>query len=333
MKVSISCRGRCRIRAGTTLIEVLVAVSIAALLLAMLVPAVQFARSSSHRMQCVNNERQLCLAISNYAEIYQSLPLLAESGAGSECPETAITRLFPFLELRPVCEIVTTEVSRLSVLECPIDSVLPLVDRPLSYSLNASPGENAGSRAHGPFDEFAGVRISDVVDGMSTTAAISENIATIAEGTEAMAMRNPNRYTWAVFVPSVSAATLSNAQTDSALAERAEQTEMSIRDCIYGPRTFAPMKRPALGQWIGQFGGGTWTYSHWYPPNSPSCAVQGSSLDRPFLLFSRRAASGHAGGLNVGFLDGHVSFIGNQIDQVVWRSLGTRDGNEVVADY
>ena len=46
------------------------------------------------------------------------------------------------------------------------------------------------------------------------------------------------------------------------------------------------------------------------------------------------ARSAHAGGVNAAMADGSVSFIGNSIDLYIWRSLGTRAGNEPVpADY
>ena len=328
MERSISCH---RPRSGITLIETLVAITIVSLLLAIILPAVQSARSTSRRMQCSNHQRQLLLALSNYAETHGTLPPLSMSGGGSGCPETGITRLFPYVDLPPICDI-GKDVTRLAVLECPADAEIAQVERPLSYSFNASPGESAGSRAHGPFNEYSIVRTSDIIDGMSTTAALSENIVTLAGGSDALASKNASRYTWGVFVPVMSSASIANPLTESALAERAEQTDLSIVDCMQGPRNFTPVPFSALGQWIGRFGSGTWTYSHWYPPNVPNCSSQGSGTDS-FLMQNRRAASGHAGGVNVGFLDGHGKFVSDTIDKHVWRAMGTRDGNEAVGDY
>jgi prepilin-type N-terminal cleavage/methylation domain-containing protein/prepilin-type processing-associated H-X9-DG protein len=64
-----------RPRRGFTLIELLVVIAIIAVLIALLLPAVQAAREAARRAQCVNNLKQLGLAVHNYEVVYNTLPI------------------------------------------------------------------------------------------------------------------------------------------------------------------------------------------------------------------------------------------------------------------
>src|SRR5437773_7169128 len=59
---------------GFTLIELLVVIAIIAVLIALLLPAVQAAREAARRAQCVNNLKQLGLAVHNYISANSNLP-------------------------------------------------------------------------------------------------------------------------------------------------------------------------------------------------------------------------------------------------------------------
>jgi prepilin-type N-terminal cleavage/methylation domain-containing protein/prepilin-type processing-associated H-X9-DG protein len=92
-------------RGGFTLIELLVVIAIIAVLIALLLPAVQAAREAARRAQCVNNLKQIGLALHNYISVNDTLPpggfpaWVAESSKWINNGDFgAHVRLLPFLE-------------------------------------------------------------------------------------------------------------------------------------------------------------------------------------------------------------------------------------------
>ncbi len=94
---------------GFTLIELLVVISIIAVLIALLLPAVQAARESARRAQCINNLKQIGLATLNFENTYQALPsdsprlAVADPNADAQAAIPTITcsyltQLLPFME-------------------------------------------------------------------------------------------------------------------------------------------------------------------------------------------------------------------------------------------
>lgn len=128
-------QGSRRSNKGFTLIELLVVIAIIAVLIALLLPAVQQAREAARRTQCVNNLKQVGLALANYESTYQCIPLRTIYGfyGGKKAklfgPFTAI---LPYIDQTPLYNAMdfsspwctpgqnlTIATTKLSAMQCP----------------------------------------------------------------------------------------------------------------------------------------------------------------------------------------------------------------------
>ncbi|MGI8980936.1 MAG: DUF1559 domain-containing protein [Pirellulaceae bacterium] len=137
---------------GLTLVELLVALFLVGVLVALLIPAIQWARESARRMQCQNHQRQWGIAVSNYEGVYREFP---PSSRAVPVESSAITLLLPYVEGSSVAYDLDFSWSDLEnrnavsvvipFLQCPSSPSNGMVD--YSYSFGPATGDYAP--AHG----------------------------------------------------------------------------------------------------------------------------------------------------------------------------------------
>jgi prepilin-type N-terminal cleavage/methylation domain-containing protein/prepilin-type processing-associated H-X9-DG protein len=333
-------------RRGFTLIELLVVIAIIAVLIALLLPAVQAAREAARRSQCVNNLKQIGLAIANYESALGSLPW-GEGRYGLNTSPSSLLLMLPQLEQSPLYNTFnfsslvnngiwnlqnavnsTGQLTTVNVFICPSD-----INR-LSMSTNGFPTANPGPNNYAAnagntgltlqattFDQTVGpfpgntakcAKMSNIVDGTSNTVAFSE----IVKGVGAFANNLDNLTPSATPVP-LTVASSGVAQTD-------------YNNCKAGvPRTVSANNGGfpfGACWWWGRSGQNRFTGV--MPPNGFSCDFNvNSDSDTDAIT----AGSRHPGVVNVLMMDGSVRGIKSTINPVSWWALGSMAGNEIVS--
>lgn len=305
---------RFRHRNAFTLIEMLFALTIVGILVAILLPAVQSARESARCMICESNQKQIGIALAGYEQVIGSYPLKAGYSAH--------VMILPWLDQKPLYDgmnfdadvigffdaNLTVRTTTVAAYVCPSD------DKPIAGSniTFTAYGGNAGVHFHadgqnGMFGKSV-VKVADVKDGLSNTAAMTE----FRTGSLANTQSRPER---AVFE-----------LNDRALPDRTaiDAFASACRDSSPPSATLKPFSRGI--DWVR----GDVTsclYYHHLPPNQPACTVMGH-LQRG----TWPAGSFHGGKVHTLLGDGHVRTIKDTIDPAVWRAIGTRNGGEVLKD-
>ena len=345
-----------RRRVGFTLIELLVVIAIIAVLIALLLPAVQAAREAARRSQCVNNLKQLGLAMQNYHDAVGTFPP-GHFGTGWN-DFNALVMLLPFVEQGPLYnsfnfsntgdaanpgDALNFTVMSITVnsYQCPSDTDRLTATQTLngvtmvvghqSYSGNAGNApesfydNNKHNAANGViFSIIAGkpAAIRDVIDGTSNTAAWSEKVKGIGPGSNNT--YDSSRPSSTVFALNVS--TSGNGSPASPYQDAVPQ--YYYQGCNALNQSSASLATGAIAQGTYWWDGHpeTGLYNHVMPPNTWSC--NDSNVND---AAAATASSRHSGGINIAFCDGSVRFIKGTINTTTWWALGSRAGGEVVS--
>jgi prepilin-type N-terminal cleavage/methylation domain-containing protein/prepilin-type processing-associated H-X9-DG protein len=310
-----------RRHSGFTLIELLVVIAVISVLIALLLPAVQSAREAGRRIQCVNNLKQIGLAMHNYHESRQALP-----GADMVYNITelsALSQVLPYLEQTSIYNAINFDFSSqdanngtammmsISGFICPSDlpDPIPSLGGQTNYMANMGSGivwqmaigGNAGlPQPNGVFYGNSATTFAAITDGLSNTSFFSERI--LADGNNAIVSPIADVF----FSPGFP-----------------QTPDDAMQQCL-------AVNINDLNNQFPLFMGAPWLsgqhiFLHVTPPDTRSCG---------FFVALRAVmppSSRHPGGVNVLFGDGSVKFVKDSVNLATWRALGTRAGGEVIS--
>jgi prepilin-type processing-associated H-X9-DG protein len=309
-------------RRGLTMVELLVAMSTIAVVVALLVPAVFAARGRARVIHCQNTLKQLALASCHYVDVYRSYPRSTTTqweGVNYSC--TPLAAFLPFADSQYPSkyaeQIIPPAVIPLFL--CPDDTVNSNSPRSVTYRVNSGSSVASVFYSDGAMAVGEWLPPKEITDGLSQTALISEVIG-IPRSTE---VRPANTVSFRHFFVVNSAAGRTVV----------EHNERAIESCEQRIGNFFPSYVDEARGYVGG-GLGDYAYHHALLPNLPVCKqnIEAPVFAEDFLGFYRGASSEHPGGVNVAFADGHVKFISNTIDKAVWRAMGTRAGNDFAGE-
>ncbi|MCG8451037.1 MAG: DUF1559 domain-containing protein [Pirellulales bacterium] len=305
---------------GFTLVELLVVIAIIGVLIALLLPAIQAAREAARRSQCLNNLKQLGLALQMHHDTYRYLPVEPDGpdgegfkigGAAGNEQSMVMYQMMPFLEQSNLFKLYDPKAkitepanypvlqADVSTLRCPSSESFFMRcgdgtcyswggDRKGSYGVNfgyGTLGEVVNNDARrGPWYMGAKINYRRITDGLSNTMAHMEMLQVPSEQSD------PQDRRARIWVRNSGAYQLSTAYQPNS-------SQPDIAKCDPENNEIAPCNRIS--------GNG------WYEPQT--------------ILGSRSA---HPGGVQVSFCDGSASFVADGVESDVWRSTSTMSGDD-----
>jgi prepilin-type N-terminal cleavage/methylation domain-containing protein len=337
------------LRPAFTLIELLVVIAIIAILIALLVPAVQKVREAAARTQCINNLKQIGLAIHNYESANKAYPVSMNAPVGAAFATnngswSIHARILDYIEQGNAGVKVNLEVAwdqqlasgvpqmRIPVYRCPND----ILDRvrvdaagqpfvyPHTYGFNFGTwlvyDPTNGSGGDGVFKPNFPTKVAHISDGLSNTLCATE-VKSFTPYVRNTADPGPTPPASPAAVAALCAGGQNklgpNTNDSTGHTEWPDgRVHHSGVTTVFTPNSVIPFSAGGLA----------------YDIDYNSRQEGNSATARTYAAITAR--SYHSGMVHVLLMDGSARPVTNSISLATWRALGTRAGNDALgADF